>query len=133
MRLKTIFSLLVGVQVLHSLEEYFFKLYDVFPPAAFLSGLVSQDLERGFVIINSSVILFGFWCFWWPIRRNWASAVSFAWFWVCLEVINGIGHPTWSLLQQGYTPGLVTAIFLFPLAVLLARELISEQRMTTTS
>ena len=130
MRLKTVFFLLVGVQALHSLEEYYFELYEVFPPARFLIGLVSQDLERGFVIINSSFFLFGLWCFWWPIRHNWRSSASFAWFWVCVELVNGIGHPTWSLLQQGYRPGLVTALVLLPLAVLLARELISERRLT---
>ena len=127
MRLKIVFFMLVGVQILHSTEEYIFQLYEVFPPARFLSGLVSQDLERGFLIINSSIILFGLWCCWWPIRQGWSSAVSFAWLWVCLELINGIGHPTWSLLQRGYTPGLATALLLLPLAVLLARELVHRR------
>ena len=133
MRLKTAFILLVGVQALHSLEEHYFELYEVFPPTRFLVGLVSQDIERGFVIINSSFILFGVWCFWWPIRHNWRSAASFAWFWVCVALVNGIGHSMWSLLQQGYTPGLVTALVLLPLAVLLARELISGRRLTERS
>ena len=133
MRLKTVFILLVGVQALHSLEEYYFEFHEVFPPMRFLIGLVSQDLERGFVIVNSSIILFGLWCFWWPIRHGWRSAASFAWFWVCVELVNGIGHSTWSLLQRGYTPGLITALVLLPLAVLLARELISGRRLTMTT
>ena len=89
MRLKTVFLMLVGAQTLHSLEEYLFRLWEVFPPARFLSGLVLQDLERGFVLINISLVLFGWWCFFWPIRMGWSSAVSVAWFWTCLELVNG--------------------------------------------
>ena len=133
MRLKTVFLLLVGAQTLHSVEEYLFRLWEVFPPARFLSGLVSQYLERGFVLINISIVLFGWWCFFWPIRMGWSSADSFAWFWTCLELVNGIGHPAWSLLQRSYTPGLATAILLFPLAVLLARELMLRRAAKETA
>ena len=35
-----------------------------------------------------------------------------------VEVINGIGHPLWSLRQGGYEPGLATAPFLLGLSLL---------------
>ena len=49
-------------------------------------------------------------------------------FWIAIETINGIGHPAWSLLQRGYTPGLLTAPILLALAVMLAGMLPSTVR-----
>jgi uncharacterized membrane protein HdeD (DUF308 family) len=46
------------------------------------------------IALNAALILFGVWCFLFPIRRGWPSAALVAWLWVCVEVINGIGHPT---------------------------------------
>jgi hypothetical protein len=39
-------------------------------------------------------------------------------FWATIEVINGIGHPLWTLRQGGYTPGVITAPVLLVLALL---------------
>jgi hypothetical protein len=125
MQLKPAFLALVSVQALHSMEEYAFRLYDVFPPARLVSGLISTDLRRGFVIFNVALVAFGFWCYLFPVRRRWPSAAAFAWLWVAIELVNGIGHPAWSLMQGGYTPGLVTALALLPLAVLVAHRLIT--------
>lgn len=127
-RLQWTFLALVIVQAAHSFEEYAGRLWEVFPPARLLSGLVSRDLETGFIIINASVVVFGLWCFLWPIRRRWPIGAMVAWFWVVLELVNGIGHPVWSLRQGAYTPGLVTAIPLLVLAVYLARQLIPPMR-----
>ncbi len=127
LRFRTTFLALVSAQALHSLEEYAFHLYDVFPTARFVSGLVSPDLGRGFLIVNAALIVFGFCCYWWPVRRGWPSAVPIAWFWVGIEVVNGVGHPAWSLLSWGYRPGALTALLLLlPLALLLARQLIGH-------
>lgn len=125
-RLKSAFLALVSVQTLHSVEEYAFRLYDVFPPARLVSGLISSDLRRGFVIFNVALVAFGFWCWLFPVRRRWPSAAAFAWLWVLIELVNGIGHPAWSLMQGGYTPGLVTALALLPLALLVAHRLIAS-------
>jgi Protein of unknown function with HXXEE motif len=122
-RLQTSFAALVLAQACHSLEEYFGRLWESFPPARFLTSLVSSDLELGFIVINISLVAFGVWCYIWPIRRQWASALSFAWFWVVIELINGVGHPLWSLRQGRYTPGLATAIVLLPIALYLAHQL----------
>ena len=63
--------------------------------------MVSSNLERGFVILNVLLLAFGAWCFLWPVRRGWPVAASLAWFWVVIEIINGIGHPLWSLREGG--------------------------------
>lgn len=117
---------LIAVQAAHSIEEYVGGLYDSFPPARFVSGLISSDLERGFLIANVVVVAFGAWCALWPVRRGWPSASLFAWLWVGIETINGIGHPLWSLAQGGYTPGVATAPLLLVLAALVARGLRSS-------
>lgn len=133
MGIKSTFLALIGVQALHSVEEYVFHLYDVFPPAQFLSGLISEDIERGFLIANLAVIGFGVCCYWWPVRRGWPSAVPLAWIWVGIGFINGIVHPVWAVLQRGYTPGVVTALLLLPLALLLAHQLLGHGRGLPTA
>jgi hypothetical protein len=120
-RFEIAFGALVLTQAAHSAEEYLGRLWESFPPARFISGLVSQDLERGFLILNIALVGFGFWCFLWPVRHNWPLATTLAWIWVVMEVINGIGHPLWSLRQGGYTPGVATAPLLLLLAINLAR------------
>jgi hypothetical protein len=119
-RFQATFGALILVQAAHSVEEYLGRLWDSFPPARFLTGLVSQDLERGFVVINVSLVAFGLWCLVWPVRRGWPSAIPLAWVWIALEVINGIGHSFWTLRQGCYTPGVATAPVLLVLAVYLA-------------
>jgi hypothetical protein len=84
---------------------------------------VSQDLERGFLIFNVGLVAFGLWCYLWPVRRRWRAAVPLAWTWVGIELVNGVGHPLFSLSQLRYTPGLATAPVLLLLALHLARQL----------
>ena len=122
-RRQGLFFALVSAQAAHSLEEYAGRLYDVFPPAVFVSGLLSSDRRRGFIAFNVALVAFGLFCFLGPVRRSWSSAVALAWIWVCLELLNGVGHPLWSLYQRGYTPGVATAPLLLALALLLARDL----------
>jgi Protein of unknown function with HXXEE motif len=122
-KLQYTFLLLVIVQALHSLEEYVGRLYEVFPPAQFVSGLISRNHERGFIIFNIALVAFGLWCFGWPIRRHWPSAALCAWIWVGIELVNGVGHPLWSLLVMRYTPGVATAPVLLVLALYLAWQL----------
>lgn len=122
-RLQMIFGALVLAQAAHSIEEYVGHLWESFPPARYVTGLISSDLELGFIVINVSLVAFGIWCFIGPVRHTWAVAIPLAWFWVVIETINGIGHPLWSLEQGGYTPGLATAPVLLFLALYLARQL----------
>jgi hypothetical protein len=122
-RHKVGFGALVLTQAAHSVEEYVGRLWETFPPARFLTGLVSQDQERGFLVINLALVAFGVWCFLWPIRRDWPTAASLAWIWVTIEVINGVGHPLWSLRMGGYTPGVATAPVLLVLALYVGQQL----------
>jgi len=120
---KWTFGALVLLQAFHSFEEYRGQLWESFPPARFVSGLVSQDLERGFLIGNIALVGFGFWCLLFPVRRDWASAVPIMWGWAIVETVNGIGHPLWALLQGSYTPGVITAPILLVLAIALLVQL----------
>ncbi len=127
MKSKNLFLALIVVQMLHSLEEYVFQLFETFPPARFVSGLVSADLSYGFAVINVVVVVLGIACYWWPVRHGWASATPIAWIWIVVELVNGFVHPTWSVIQQSYTPGLVTSLLFLPLVVLLASRLRTER------
>ena len=128
---RSTFLALVLAQVGHSVEEYFGRLWESFPPAMLLTGLVSSNRELGFVVLNASLILFGLWCAAVPVRRGWASASGLMWFWVVLETINGIGHPAWSLAQHAYTPGVLTAPLLLGLALVLGGQLRRRSLLAT--
>ena len=122
-RFKLAFGALLLAQVAHSVEEYIGRLWESFPPARFLTGLVSQDREWSFVTLNILLIGFGVWCLLWPVRHGWPSAVYLGWAWVIVEVINPIVHSLWSLHQGGYTPGVATAPVLLASAVYLGYQL----------
>lgn len=127
-RFQATFLALIVAQAAHSVEEYLGRLYAVFAPARFVSGLISQDLERGFLICNIVLVLFGLWCFLWPVRRGWPAAVPLAWLWIGIELLNGIGHPLWSLRELRYTPGAATAVVLLIIALYLIRQLRAPAR-----
>ena len=122
-RVQAGFCALVLAQAAHSTEEYRGRLWESFPPARFVSGLVSGNLERGFVAANVMLVAFGLWCWLGPVRRGWPSAAPLAWAWVALEVMNGIGHVLWAMRQGGYAPGVATAPLLVALAGYLAWRL----------
>ena len=69
-RLQTGFGALILAQAAHSVEEYLGRLWESFPPARAITGLISQNLEQGFVILNVALVGFGVWCFLWPVRRG---------------------------------------------------------------
>ena len=121
-RFHVAFGALVLAQAAHSVEEYIGRLWESFPPARFLTGLIAENLELGFLVINISLVAFGLWCWLWPVRRGWPSAVHLAWVWIAVELINGVGHPLWTLRQGGYTPGVATAPLLLVLAIHLAHR-----------
>jgi hypothetical protein len=128
-RLQLTFLAVIVAQAAHSLEEYRGRLYDVFPPARFVSGAITADRERGFVALNVLILAFGAWCWVWPRRRHWRIAIGLAWVWAVVEVLNGIGHSAWSLMRGGYTPGVATAPALLVLALALASQLVNATRL----
>lgn len=122
-RLARTFGALVAAQAAHSVEECVGRLWETFPPAAFLAGLLSSNRERAFITLNVLIVAFGVWCFLWPVRRGWRGATSIAWGWAVIEAINGAVHPAWSIYQGAYTPGVITAPLLLVLALYLASQL----------
>ena len=118
-RHQLVFGLLILTQAAHSIEEYFGRLWESFPPAYFVSGLVSGDREFGFLAVNVALVTFGVWCYLFPVQRRWRSGPGIALGWALVECINGIGHPLWSLRQGGYTPGVATSPILLALSLLL--------------
>ena len=122
-RIQWTFGALVLAQAAHSVEEYVGRLWESFPPARLVSGLISSDRQLGFLVLNIALVAFGVWCFLVPVRQRWPSAVRFMGVWIVIETINGVVHPLWSLRQGGYTPGVLTAPILLVLALYLAFQL----------
>jgi hypothetical protein len=116
-RAATTFGLLILAQAAHSIEEYAGRFWESFPPARFASGLVSDDLRLGFLLLNVTLVTFGVWCYLWPVSRRWRNARAIALGWAVVELVNGLVHPLWSMRQGGYTPGVATAPILLVLAV----------------
>ena len=120
---KITFLILVLLQGLHSVEEYVGKLWDVFPPAKYLTNLFSENNETGFLIANVGIFILGISC-WLLLYSKLESTISIIiWIFIVIEIINGIGHPVWSIYQKGYTPGVISAPFLLVTALYLARQL----------
>ncbi|MBK5271680.1 MAG: HXXEE domain-containing protein [Bacteroidia bacterium] len=123
-RITITFLLLVITQGLHSIEEYIGRLWEVFAPARFLTGLVSKNPEKGFLVINIGLFIFGLMCWLFIKRNNNTIAKSLILFWVIIELINGIGHPSWAIYDRAYVPGVATAPILLILAIYLAWQLL---------
>ncbi len=129
--IQTVFLLLIISQALHSIEEYYFSLWEVFEPARIVSGLVSTNLTVGSVIVNVSIVVFGVWCYFGPLRHAWRSATIIAWFWVLLELGNSIGHSYFDIARAAYFPGLYTALLLFIFSCYLAYSLVKDKHEAT--
>lgn len=126
---ETGFLLLIISQALHSFEEYYFSLWEVLAPARTISGLFSDDLFRGFAIVNTSIVIFGFWCYFGPVNRSWDTARLFAWFWVLLELANSFGHSYFAIIEGGYFPGLYTMPLLFVFSCIVGRKLVQNRHV----
>ncbi len=120
---RLIYLLLVLAQAFHSIEEYIGRLWENFPPATWLCGVVSDDLHTGFLIINIGLFVMGILTWFFMVRKNHRLAFIPIWFFIIIEMINGIGHPIWAIYKGGYEPGVLTAPLLLILAVLLWRSL----------
>jgi hypothetical protein len=55
-RLQRLFAALILARAAHSVEEYGGKLYESSPPARFVSGLIAEDQQRGFLIAPGECI-----------------------------------------------------------------------------
>ena len=122
------FLLVILAQAAHSIEEYAFRLYDLFPPARFVADTFGFGRPVGFALFNVALILFGLWCWFARVRPQHRAARGFAWFWALLELGNGLGHIGLALLAGGYFPGLFTAPLLLATAGWLAFRLIRTRK-----
>jgi hypothetical protein len=122
-RIRVTFLLIVLVQALHSIEEYFGKLWEVYAPATFLSGLISSNLKSGFIIINVGLFIVLMLTWLTTFNKNY-SAKGLLWLWIILEIINGAGHTLWAIIERSYVPGLATAPILIILALYLTKLLL---------
>jgi hypothetical protein len=118
-RIVLAFAALVAAQAVHSVEEFVYRLYDVFAPARAVSRLVAIDPGVGFAISNSALLLFGLFCLAGPVRRGRRSAPVLLWGWAIVELANGCGHLGLAAAAGGYFPGLYSAPLLVAAAGLL--------------
>lgn len=122
------FLLLVIAQAAHSVEEYIFRLYDVFAPARYVASLVSDDLATGFAVANIVLVLVGLWCWAAGVRKGRTWGVPAAWLWALVETANGIGHLGIAAWRRGYFPGVATAPLLLAIALYVMHRLSTSSR-----
>ena len=127
-RSKLFFFLLLIAQVAHSVEECLTRLFEVFAPARFVSGLVSEDLALGFAVVNAAFIGVGAWCYVGPVRAGGVAGQIAAAVWIAIELANGLGHITIAAMSGAYFSGSLTAVFLIVTAVCLAFSLLADTR-----
>ena len=125
-RSRAAFGLLILAQAAHSVEEYAFRLFDVFGPARFVSGLFSRNIATGFALANIGIVLLGLWCYLARVRTPHPSERAYAWFWTCLELGNGVGHLVLSGVNGGYFPGAGTAPLLIAASSYLCARLMKR-------
>jgi hypothetical protein len=123
-QIKIFFLLLVLIQGLHSIEEYFGRLWEVFLPAKYLISLVSNNYETGFLVMNIGLFISGLIVWLFIINKKYLRIRVFIWSWIAIEIINGIGHPLWALIEDSYEPGVITAPLLLVIAIYLSILLI---------
>lgn len=127
-RSRIAFALVILAQAAHSVEEYVFRLFDVFAPARWVSGLFSANLALGFALGNVCIVLFGAWCYWARVRPSHPGARGVAWFWACLELGNGMGHILFAVLRGTYFPGVGTAPLLIATSCYLGFRLMTASQ-----
>ena len=121
---------LAVTQAAHSIEEHFFRLYEVLAITRYVVGLISSNLALGFAIANTLVVVFIFWTYFRRVRPVASSATAWIWGWALLEFANGSGHIILAADADGYFPGLFTAPFLLLISLALMYRLVHPVRQT---
>ena len=125
----TIFLILVLLQAAHSVEEYVGRLWEVFAPARYLTGLISNNHDFAFLILNIGFIVFGIFCWLFIISTKSEISTIILWFWIIIELINGLGHTIYAIFQKEYVPGLITAPLIFITALFLVKQMKKNQEV----
>ena len=119
MKTTYLFGLLVTFQAAHSIEEVTFGLYDWLPFFRWMDSVETGGSAFVFVVVNIGIVVFGYWCYFARVRPGHPSSRFLITLWVTIEILNGIGHPTWSALVRSYVPGTATAPLLLITSLLL--------------
>ena len=127
-RIRVAFLFLILVQAVHSIEEYVFRLYDLFGPARFVSELIGIERSAGFAVVNVGIFALGIWCWAAFVRPGRPAAWTIAWVWALIEIANGFGHIALASAADGYFPGLYTAPLLIASGLWLIACLIRFER-----
>lgn len=122
-RPATLFLLLIASQAAHSIEEYWFRLYDVLAPARYVSDALGLPRPAGFALANLALVGFGLWCWLARVRVGRGAWRGYAWFWAVMESANGLGHLALAIAAGGYFPGLATAPLLLGFGLFLGDRL----------
>ena len=130
---KAVFFLLIVFQTLHSIEEYYYSLWEVLAPARFISLLINENVVVGFVTINVSIVLFGFWTYFYPLSHRWRTMQVFLWFWILLELGNGIAHVIFAIQTRGYFPGIYSAPLLLALSCYLGIKQLQSSNVSSAA
>ena len=107
------------------------RLFEVFAPARFVSGLVSADLALGFAVVNAAFVGVGAWCYVGPVRAGGVAGQIAAAVWIVIELANGIGHIGIAAANGAYFSGSLTAVLLVVTAACLAFSLLTDRRRGT--
>ncbi len=121
---RVLFLGLAFTQAAHSIEEFYFRLFDVFAPARYVSGLISDNLALGFAVINTLIVAFVFWTYFRRVRPATTGATAWMWGWSLLEFGNGSGHIVFAADANAFIPGLFTAPFLVIFSMALVYRLV---------
>ncbi len=122
--IRTTFIILILFQGLHSIEEYIGKLWKIFSITELFRNFVFGNIETCFIVINIGLFIFGLWCWLVPVRRNYIFARKLIWFWIVIEMMNGIGHSILAIYKRAYIPGVATSPILLITAVYLIHQLL---------
>ena len=118
-RIKTAFLVMVLLQGIHSVEEYIFKLYEVFPPMQFIYQDAPESARLAFITFNLLLFLFGLACFFYDVRPAGNGAKTVIWIWIAIQLATLAAHVIWAILIGGYNPGLATAPLFVPVVIYL--------------
>ena len=104
------------------------RLFELFAPARFVSGLISEDLALGFAVVNAVIIAVGAWCYLGPVRAGGVAGQIAAAVWIAIELANGVAHLAIAAASGAYFSGSLTAGFLLVAAACLAFSLLTDRK-----